>query len=174
MIIDLKNVTTEPRRFEFILNEDFRACEDPNDESFVLDSPLRVRMELYKAGHRYVLDGFLEGRMRLMCDRCLMPYHLDLVNHFRLFLSLPPAMLGKGELELLEEDMEVSFITGQQLDVDEIIREQIYLSLPMKKVCGEHCLGLCPLCGANLNEEACHCLREPAHPGFSKLLKLSL
>ena len=68
--------------------------------------------------------------------------------------------------------MGVEFITGEEVDVDEIIREQIYLSLPLKSLCNETCPGLCPRCGVDLNQESCLCDREQGHPGFSKLRNL--
>ena len=69
----------------------------------------------------------------------------------------------------MEEDMEVDFIRGEEIDLDEIIRENMYLSLPIKLLCREECLGLCSNCGRNLNNGDCHCRQEQGHPGFSKL-----
>ncbi len=66
----------------------------------------------------------------------------------------------------------VEFITDSEIRLDDIVREQIYLSLPMKCLCREDCSGLCPLCGTNLNMKKCECLREKGHPGFSKLKKV--
>ena len=91
-----------------------------------------------------------------------------------MFLSLPPSDAEKSELELSEEDMSVDFIMGDEIDLDEVVREQIYFSLPMKSLCREDCRGLCPVCGINLNKEECKCRREIGHPGFSELKKLKL
>ena len=62
----------------------------------------------------------------------------------------------------------------QTFDLDEVVREQIYFSLPMKSLCRKDCSGLCPLCGANLNMEECKCRKEKGHPGFSELKNLKL
>ena len=41
------------------------------------------------------------------------------------------------------------------LDVTDDIRQEILLSVPVKYLCREDCRGLCPRCGANLNERSC-------------------
>ena len=46
---------------------------------------------------------------------------------------------------------------SRHLLIHEMIREQIYLALPMKFLCNVDCRGLCPNCGANLNEVECEC-----------------
>jgi uncharacterized protein len=131
-------------------------------------------IEIYRAGEKFVLNGELYGGLRVMCDRCLKPYSKDLRTDFKVFLSLPSANDDKSEIELVEEDMEVEFITGEEIDLDEIIREQIYLSLPLKSLCSESCLGLCPNCGTDLNEANCQCFREQGHPGLLKLKNLKI
>jgi uncharacterized protein len=67
--------------------------------------------------------------------------------------------------------MRVDLVATDKVDVEDIIREQIYLSLPMKSLCRETCPGLCPVCGANLSDHKCGCQRETGHPGFAALGK---
>ena len=76
--------------------------------------------------------------------------------------------------ELEEEDMEVDFEKGDEIDLREILREQIYLSLPAKLICHPDCRGLCPQCGINLNEGQCRCTETLGHPGFAKLKNLKI
>ncbi|MBM4294554.1 MAG: DUF177 domain-containing protein, partial [Deltaproteobacteria bacterium] len=61
------------------------------------------------------------------------------------------------EEELTAADLDVDFISGENIDLQGIVREQIILSMPLKPLCHEDCRGLCPGCGANLNREACTC-----------------
>ena len=70
--------------------------------------------------------------------------------------------------------MEADFIKGEEIDLKDIVREQIYLSIPMKSLCSEGCLGLCPICGKNLNQGPCQCKGEKGHPGFLKLKNLNI
>jgi uncharacterized protein len=56
-----------------------------------------------------------------------------------------------------EEDVDTSYYRDDQIDLNELLREQFYLALPMKPLCAEGCKGLCPQCGTNLNAGSCTC-----------------
>jgi uncharacterized protein len=77
-----------------------------------------------------------------------------------------------GEIELKEKDTEVSFFWGDGIEVGDILREQILLSLPMKPICREDCQGLCPHCGKNRNLETCDCESVLLDPRLEPLLKI--
>ena len=175
MIVDLKSIPREgARKFKFTLNKEWWQPDMENDQVLGLNTPLKVTINIYRAGDRYVLEGTLDGSMDVMCDRCLEPYHRELRPEFRLFLSLPPSDKEKAEIELLEEDMEVGFINGEEIDLGDVIREQLFLSLPIKSLCREECLGLCPKCGNNLNDGDCGCEKENLHPALSKLKRFKI
>lgn len=70
--------------------------------------------------------------------------------------------------------MSVVFISEKEIELDEIVRSEIYLALPMKFLCKEDCKGLCPVCGKNLNRERCNCQKMTGHPAFLKLKELKL
>ncbi|MDD5195443.1 MAG: DUF177 domain-containing protein, partial [Candidatus Omnitrophica bacterium] len=48
----------------------------------------------------------------------------------------------------------------EYLTVDNDIREEVLLNFPMKVLCKPDCKGLCPGCGANLNNEVCKCKQK--------------
>ena len=172
MIIDMRTILRAPRHFEFTLEPDWWQCRQKNDQILGFSAPLTVRIDISKAGNKYVLKGSLSGRLVIRCGRCLEPYDSDLESDFSLFLTYTQSAAGKNELELLEEDMSVDFIKDDEIDLDEVIRAQIYFSMPMKCLCRQECQGLCPMCGTNLNKEKCECRQESGHPGFSKLKNL--
>jgi uncharacterized protein len=174
MIVDLRTISNGPRYVDLAFEPGWWHGDEHYDQILGLDGPLESRIAISKAGTKYVLEGHLKGVLRVRCDRCIEPYHYDLESSFRLFLALAPAGADESELELSEEDLSVDFVVGDEINLDEIVKEQVYLSLPMKTVCREECAGLCPICGANLNEEACECHREMGHPGFQKLKKAKL
>lgn len=174
MIVDLKTISRGSRRFDFSLEKDWWGSGGKDEQVVGFDKPLKVNVEIYKAGKRYVLEGGLSGGIQIKCDRCIDTFHTDLKHDFQVFLTSPEPEDNKMEVELLEEDMEVGFIDGESIDLGEIIREQIYLSLPLKTVCNDRCLGLCPVCGCNLNLTTCDCNKNLGHPGFSKLKDLNI
>lgn len=173
MIIDLKSIPGEGVKvFEFNLEKNWWIPENGNDQIEIIDSPVNVRIEIYRVGTKYVLKGVLDGSLRIICDRCLDSYSQSVESEFTSFLIPAPVNSENAELELMEDDMEVNFITDDEVDLREIVREQLYLSIPIKSLCKEKCSGLCVKCGCNLNKHSCECTKEQGHPGFSVLNKL--
>ena len=174
MIIDLRTIPQETQDFLFVLEEGWWRPEGPDDPILGMGKPLKVKIRIEKAGDKYIIDGELEGNILARCDRCLEPYNHDLKTSFHLFLAQQNPETGEAEIELLEEEMEVEFIKGEEIDLNDIVRAQIYLSLPMKSLCADDCSGLCTTCGINLNKGHCQCRREKGHPGFLKLKNLKI
>jgi uncharacterized protein len=174
MIIDLRTLSTGSKSLQFALDSDWWTSVGEKDLIVAIDTPVQVQIEIYPAGDKYVLDGALFGGIQVLCDRCLESYHRDLKTSFRVFLSLPSPQNEEDDIELAEEDLDVDFIRGDEIDLDEIIHEQVYLTVPMKSLCREDCLGLCPKCGCNLNAEVCPCERDQGHPAFLKLKNLRI
>jgi uncharacterized protein len=157
MIVDLRTIPRDGvKRFEFSLDKDWWQPGTENDRILNLITPLVVKVEILRTGDKYVLSGDLNCVLQVMCDRCLEYYQHDVKADFKLFLVLNPDV-EKAEVELLEDDMEVDFINGEEIELDQVIQEQLYLSLPIKSLCSEGCMGLCPKCGGNLNNGACQC-----------------
>lgn len=91
------------------------------------------------------------------CDRCLgrASFHIDVP--FDLFYR-PADSAGEEEEALIDEgEAEMGFYELPGLVLEDILREQVLLQLPMRTVCGEACKGICPVCGANRNETECSC-----------------
>jgi uncharacterized protein len=95
--------------------------------------------------------------------------------------AAPGAPAGKaparGESDEDEDEEEATdggylFHDGRQLDLRDEVRSAILLSSPIKPLCGPDCKGLCPECGANLNESKCSCEARPADPRWKGLEKL--
>ena len=89
MIIDLKTLTHSTRSFEFSLEKDWWHSDRDNDQVLGLDTPLNVKIEVYKAGDRYLLEGRIFGGLQAVCDRCLESYHLDIRTTFWGFAYFP-------------------------------------------------------------------------------------
>jgi uncharacterized protein len=174
MIIDIRTIHREPRHLDFVVSEGWWTADQEDDSILGFDRPMNVQATLGRTGDKYVLDGRLHGGVLLRCDRCLEAYHFDVEHNYTLFLARRDSDKNETEVRLSDADLSVDFITGEEVNVDDIIREQIYLSLPMKSLCNDNCAGLCPACGANLNKQKCGCLRKTGHPGFSALRNLKL
>ena len=172
MIIRLKDILRGSRHLDFTFDPGWWMAGEVDDQVLGLDGPLNVKMTLSNEGNHCAVDGGLSGRIRVRCDRCLSSYSHELQSEFRLLLSPPPIEPVHSEIELLEEDMSIEFLSGDEIDTDHIVREQVYLALPIKLLCHEGCGGLCPVCGTNLNSGECKCQKKKGHPAFLKLRKL--
>ena len=60
------------------------------------------------------------------------------------------------------------------LDLAEAVRQYALLAMPMKPLCRENCVGLCPTCGCNLNERSCKCPTSPVDPRWVRISELNL
>ncbi len=143
----LRNPVGATRAYE-IAEESFQA-----DELQVRG--LRGKVLLTKLSENVLLQGYLDGEAQLECGRCLEPYVQPL--HMELELEFQPSVaVLTGEPLPPPEDDSIFMIDGQHmLDLEEAVREQVLLSLPMRPLCRPDCAGLCPVCGKNLNEGPC-------------------
>jgi uncharacterized protein len=76
------------------------------------------------------------------------------------------------EREVEDDDLGTSYYRDDQIDLNELLREQFYLALPMKPLCDEACQGLCPQCGTNLNTGSCNCAAGWEDPRLAPLRQL--
>lgn len=174
MIIDLRNIAEEPKHFSFTLETEWWQSQGDNDQILGFEAPIKADIEIYRVGDKYLLKGALAGSLNARCDRCLESFELDSRFRFETFFASPVNDDDNDETELAEEDMEVDFVKGEAIDLRDILREQIYLSLSVKLICHSDCQGICPTCGVNLNTGQCGCQQESGHPGFAKLKNLKI
>ena len=114
--------------------------------------PVELEFDLHKDKDRFRIAGTLRTELELPCSRCLEPYRLPVDAAARPAVSAGiGAVLGRRGSRLSEEDVDTSYYRDDQIDLNELLREQFYLALPMKPLCREDCRGLCPQCGVNRN-----------------------
>ena len=150
MRLNLKDIIHVPGAsipFEFEL--DYTGMEF-NGETPVTE-PVRVSGRVRNVADALLLEGEAVTTLSLVCDRCLKPFSQE--------LTLPVSMLLAEELEDEEND-EIVLLENGEADLDEIFTTALVLSMDAKHVCSEDCKGLCPTCGANLNDGPCGCRKE--------------
>ncbi len=107
------------------------------------------------------LVGDLSTDVELLCARCLDPVMRKVNRAFDLLYRPQGSDAGHEELSVTDAEAEIGYYTGDGLQLEDVLREQVLLAVPMKVVCREECKGLCPQCGQNLNTGACSCTRPP-------------
>ena len=156
--VDLSTLDQGPLRF------DERSQIEPERlDSEMVTAPVAVHLEgeVRAIEGTYAVSGRCEADGSLSCSRCLEPVSWHLGESFSVEYRHPGATQMGEEVGLEEDDLDVAFIEGNELNLMEIAAEQVLLALPMRIVCDESCAGLCPKCGENLNRDgACSCPPE--------------
>ncbi len=79
-------------------------------------------------------------------------------------------MDAKGnEVSISQAETEIGYYQGEGLLLEDVLKEQVLLALPVKQVCRANCKGLCPHCGSNLNTESCECVSTMSDPRWAAL-----
>jgi uncharacterized protein len=73
------------------------------------------------------------------------------------------------EASICEAETEIGFYQGDGLLLEDVIKEQLLLAVPLRAICREDCKGLCPQCGRNRNLEPCNCSNQTQDPRWAAL-----
>ncbi len=138
------------------------------------DARITGLVHLSKHGLDILVRGNLSGQLQLACSRCLESFAAPASAEFDLLLVPGPPAATPADQELSQPDLDLDYYTGEVLDLESLLREQIILMLPLKPLCDETCKGMCPQCGANLNRETCNCQTEAVDSPFAHLAKLKI
>ncbi|HJW94872.1 MAG TPA: DUF177 domain-containing protein [Thermoanaerobaculia bacterium] len=107
----------------------------------------------------YEIEGTAQFSGDLKCSRCVEPYPFANSSTFHVrFRPRPQAPGESEEVEITDEgELDVEYYSERAVPLKNLALEQVQLAIPMKPLCDEKCLGLCPTCGANRNRESCNC-----------------
>jgi len=167
MFIEIKDLETNPVEFR----------EDLSPGVIDFGSELRQLSPLHAEGradlveerhgkHQVIQDIRLQGKLATRlegdCARCVEPVVQQVDRQFDLLYRPAGTDAGRDELSVTDAEAEIGYYSGDGLQLEEVLREQVLLALPLKIVCREDCRGLCSQCGKNLNEGACACV-PPVH-----------
>ena len=136
----------------------------PDDSWFpkscqALEVSSEVSFLLQKQSTGVLLSGTMDIVLNLQCDRCLDTYQKKIVSDFTVDLVVgEPEQISEehGDYICKLDEMDTMFLESAQIDLLEMARQQLYLQVPVKKICEAHCPGLCQ-CGEKVGSEACTC-----------------
>lgn len=117
--------------------------------------------------------GRLHAGVEGECDRCLETINLVLDAPFD--VSYRPARFANpdaDEVEIAPGESEIAFYEGDGIVLEDVLREQVMLALPMQRLCKMDCRGICPVCGRNRNLEDCKCQLKPADDRWAALKEI--
>ncbi len=154
MKILLSDITDEGLELDFE--------ETVESEALKILSPARVMLRVDKVGSEVFIRGEVKTEIGLQCGRCLRNFSSGIAAGINVVYHPVEELKGEERHEIKGDELDTGFYKGEELDLQELILEQILLSVPMKPLCSESCKGICPKCGTDLNVDMCACeSREP-------------
>ena len=174
MFLDIRDLELRPLDFE----------EDVQPGAIDLGAEVRQRTPLKASGraelveehhgkHKIIKDirlrGHLSAELELQCARCLDPVPQKVDREIELLYRPLGADAGRDELSVTDAEAEIGYYQGEGIQLEDVLREQVLLALPLKITCREDCQGLCPHCGKNLNQEQCSCVVPAEDPRWAAL-----
>jgi uncharacterized protein len=133
-------------------------------------------IEEHHGKHNVIEDirvaGQLTTSLEVPCARCLEPVKQKVEREFDLLYRPQGSDAGQEELSVTAVDAEIGYYTGDGLLLEDALREQVLLALPLKILCQPDCKGLCPQCGKNLNHELCGCEKPHLDPRMTALKEI--
>jgi uncharacterized protein len=173
LLIDIPKIPPEGLELDEALDPASVHVEGESELRLLAGGRLRCHVEIVDGSTVHV-RGRLTAAVEPECGRCLERYEAPVGQELDLFyLQRTPGQPEEQEddVALSDRDVVVGYYEGERLDLGEVVREQLYLALPLKPLCREDCRGLCVTCGKNLNTGACGCPppEEPEDPRLSPL-----
>jgi uncharacterized protein len=166
----------ELRKLEF--DENFQPGVIEFGPEFRQNGPLhsqgRAEVVVEHRGHHQDVEDIrlvasVQAKLEINCARCLEPVAHEVDKNFDLIYRPQGVDRRADEASISEAETEIGYYQGEGLLLEDVLREQVLLSLPLKVTCREDCKGLCPQCGKNLNQEQCSCSTEVEDPRWAAL-----
>jgi uncharacterized protein len=124
-------------------------------EAIAFPLPAQIQGFFSSAGEAMHVRGSLSCTARARCVNCLRETERPMTAEFDAMFALTPD----------PTDPDLYLYDGAWIDLTDMALDAATLALPMRWLCGDDCKGLCPICGANLNETGCSCPVEAQDAG---------
>lgn len=139
----------------------------------------RAELLVEHRGHKETVEDIrvraeVKGNFELLCARCLTGVPMPVAASFDLIFRPGGVDAESGEHAITEDETEIGYYEKSGLPLEDVVREQVLLTLPGRALCREDCKGLCPHCGVDRNTTECHCGETPADPRWGALAGLNV
>ncbi len=131
---------------------------EAGSSSYAFSDPVCWQVDVTNTGGALLVAGNATGVARTVCARCLEDAAIPLDGTIEGYFLIDdeaaevPEDMDDDEFEFLPEN--------HMVDMEVLVKAALLLEVPLIPLCDEGCRGLCPTCGANLNEGACACQTE--------------
>jgi uncharacterized protein len=125
-----------------------------------LKAPIHIKGEAVNNGSIVEMKGVFTVLCEVQCSRCLDCFEDSFIVEFEESFSKAPV------------DEEIYPIIEDTINFDDMVMDDLILSMPVKFLCNKECKGLCHNCGKNLNKVSCDCEKDTINPKFAALKDL--
>ncbi|MBN2654530.1 MAG: DUF177 domain-containing protein [Nitrospirae bacterium] len=146
---------------------------DPlKSEAVSIISPVRAQLHIIKNGSDVVLTGDVSAEVDLCCSRCLKNFASSINSRIEVSYHPSSGISRDDHHQLKDEELETGYYIDDEINTDDVLMEQLLLSVPMKPLCSQNCEGLCPVCGVDRNQNKCSCSTKEPDPRLKQLEQL--
>jgi uncharacterized protein len=166
LTIELSAIADEGTTRQFVTTA---AALGLDELDMLIVQPLVMWCQFFKINREVVVQGTLRSAGRMACSRCAEDFVLPL--DIALEATYLPAheMTSERAKELEEGTADVYAYAEPVIDLAEMVRDKLLLSIPLQPLCMVECKGLCPSCGVNRNTISCQCAEERLSSPFEQL-----
>ncbi|MBQ9041224.1 MAG: DUF177 domain-containing protein [Eggerthellaceae bacterium] len=138
-------------------------------DDYVFAGPLAWQVDITNTGSALLVEGSIAGEGTCACSRCLEDVSHDFQGTVEGYFLIGDAgnAFDEDEEEIGEDEFEV-LPDDHMLDLAPLLQAALVIDAPDMPLCREDCAGLCPQCGANLNEGDCGCGEDPELAAFEQ------
>ncbi len=177
MFLDIHDLELHPVDFDEEFQPDVVDLGGEARQKGPLKATGRAELvEEHHGKHQVIKDIRLRGKLstglELQCARCLEAVPQKVDREFELLYRPLGADAGRDELSVTDAEAEIGYYQGDGILLEDVLREQVLLALPLKVTCRQDCKGLCPHCGKNWNQEACSCSAPIEDPRWEALKEI--
>ena len=166
MKVDIRQIVAETRTFHFS-----ETAEELDIAITGAKFPFPVEVDFTgtPSGDEIICQIDIKADAEVECSRCLALFDMPIDSQLQYVVQmLDPVPDTAND----DEDFEIIPKAQSELDITQRVRESIILAVPLKPLCSDDCRGLCPMCGADLNEDPCDCVPDKTDERWDVLKKL--
>ncbi len=155
MNLDLRDYKTFPAD----VSKEYEADNaDYGVESVSFCDLMSLTLNIQNVGDEFYCHGEVSVNTEQECSRCLNLFESELLGDLNFVARTEQ---DKAVMSSDPGQDVVLLKPGEPIvELNELIRQALSISIPLKPLCSTECRGICPNCGANLNEERCDCKEE--------------
>lgn len=170
MKVVIEQITEGVHPFHFEAPSDLLVLQT---DDVHLPEPIIVDGTLSVAGGHLVVQARVVTLAEYECSRCLETFSEELAGELAVLYEKKAESRTAEKTPVDEsDDVDNLSLDAKEIDLTKRVEEALYVAVPMRPLCREDCLGLCPHCGIDLNKQRCACKSEATDPRWQVLKKI--